>query len=310
MSDVFGAGAAAMAAAQVTVAIINTTAAIAISALQYKIAKGYLDLAKDMRDYWNGTFKPCEIKMVTEACSAPEYTPQYKTTAGRYVASVRQQFKNAIDDAARSTSRYCTGLTSMMVRDLAVAEAVAVGSAANFGFRYEEARKEILDQVRWDRRHQALSLGRDLIYQSANYAQMANGILSGLGDQAGRAAAGAMRALGYGEVRNDLGGGQSAGGGARTDMSGWGSNTNFSLSNPGSIHSGQQRGPQTFSSTSTMGQRGTYGGSATTIDPYRFTRSTGIGTGPGTGFGVGQDSGGGTSSDAGGSGLGASFYIE
>lgn len=278
-------GRGAQAAASTAVAAINTAAAIKIANQQYQIAKGYLDLAKEMREYWNNSYKPCEVKMVAEACSAPLYEPQYQVTAGRYVAAVRQQFKNALDDASRNASRYCTGLSAMLARDMAVAEATAVGSAMNFGYRYEEARKEVLDQVRWDRRNQALGLGRDLITQSAKYSDMANGALSSLGDQAGRAAAGAMQSLGYSQVRND---------GISTGVIS-GANTGSGSSG---VALGRSGGGHTFSGTSQVGARGTFGGSSTTIDPYRLTNTAGVGTGPGSGFGIGQDSGGGSSSDA------------
>jgi hypothetical protein len=188
--------------AATAVAVINTIAALEISRRQYEIAKGYYDMARELRDFWNNTFMPCEQATVAEACSAPLYTPQYDETAGRYVASVRQQFRNALNDITNCAPRFCTGLTQAMLKDAAIAEAQAIGDAENYAYRYEEARKEAKDDLRWNRRIQALGLGRNLLGESATYAQSAAGLFGTLGQQAAMGASGAMYALGYGNNRN------------------------------------------------------------------------------------------------------------
>jgi hypothetical protein len=189
-------------AAAIAVAVYNTMAAIEIADKQYEIAKGYLDIARELHDYWLNTFKPCEQAYVAEACAAPVYQPRYEETAGRYVASVRQQFRKSIDNVVRTSSRYCTGLTAAMMKDIAIAEAQAVGSARNFAYRYEEARKERKDDIRWSRRHNALGLGRGLLGEAAQYGQAAGKILGDLGGQAVAGANGAMQFLGNQLNRN------------------------------------------------------------------------------------------------------------
>ncbi|MGF6599784.1 hypothetical protein P3T23_004518 [Paraburkholderia sp. GAS448] len=188
--------------AATAVAVINTVAALEISRREYEIAKGYYDLARELRDMWNNTFVPCEQATVAEACSAPLYTPLYDETAGRYIASVKQQFRDALNNIINCSNRFCTGLTQAMLKDAAIAQAQAVGDAQNYAYRYEEARKEAKDDLRWNRRMQALGLGRNLMAESATYAKAAEGLFGTLGQQAAMGASGAMYALGYGGSRN------------------------------------------------------------------------------------------------------------
>ncbi|ETD67555.1 hypothetical protein V757_11235 [Pelistega indica] len=160
--------------AMTAVALINTAAATSIAVKQLTLANKYYALAKEARDYWNSTFKPHEVKMMDEAGNAPLYTPQFDVTAGRWLASTKQQFKKSIDTIGIHASRYCTGLTQTLMRDAMVAKAMAEGDTINLAYRYEEGRKQIFDEIRWTRRHQALAMGRDMLSQSAGYMQQAN----------------------------------------------------------------------------------------------------------------------------------------
>lgn len=156
-------------AAMTAVAVINTVAGLKIAMRQLDIADKYYRLAKEMRDYWNSTYKPCEAKAVNEACQEPLYEPKYDLMAGRFLASSKLQFKKQTEQIAKTAHRYCTGLTASMMKDLAVLESVAAGDAINLAYRYEEARKQTLDERRWTRRHSMLALGRDMLSTSSSY---------------------------------------------------------------------------------------------------------------------------------------------
>ena len=165
-------------AAMAAVATINTAAATAIAFRQLALANKYYDLAKEMRSYWNSTFRPNEIKQVNEAFNEPRYTPQYDVVAGRYLASVKQQFQKTMDKVATSARRYCCGMTAAMMRDIAVAQAMAESDAINLAYRYEDARKQIFDDRRWDRRQAAVALGRDLLSHVNSYMSNASNTYS------------------------------------------------------------------------------------------------------------------------------------
>ena len=160
--------------AMTAVAVINTAAATAIAFKQLALANKYYDLAKEMRNYWNSTFRPNEVKQVNEAFNEPRYTPQYDAVAGRYLVSVKQQFQKTMDKVATSARRYCCGMTAAMMRDIAVAQAMAEADAVNLAYRYEDARKQIFDDRRWERRHAAIALGRDLLSHVNSYMSNAS----------------------------------------------------------------------------------------------------------------------------------------
>lgn len=177
------------------VATINTVAATAIAIRQLTLANKYFDLAKEARDYWKGTFKPLEVELVNEVKAMPMYTPQFDVTSGRWLATVKQQFKHAYDVIGNRATRYCTGLTASMMRDAAVAQANTEGDVINMAYRYEEGRKQIFDEVRHSRRNQAVALGRDMISVSSSYAGQAFNAYGNLRDWTMGNANGALRNL-------------------------------------------------------------------------------------------------------------------
>lgn len=242
-------------AAQIAIAVLNTVAALEISQRQIKLARDYFNLAKEMRDFWNSTYRDCEVTHAGEACGAPLYTPQYDLTAGRYVASVRQQFRKGYDNLVRVAGRYCTGLTATTLKDIALAESMAVGDAVNMAYRYEEARKEAKDDVRWSRRDSVLALGRGIAKQAQSYAVLASDAYGNLGKQANAATEGAFQALGY--MNNRASGSASLGAqrGARAQQQETWNNTRPEFTT----------GPQTFESP-------TFG--STPYEPSLFSSST------------------------------------
>lgn len=169
-------------AAMEMVATINTAAATYIAIRQLSLAEKYYDLAKEARDYWKGTFRPMEVKAVQEIDATPLYTPQYDVTAGRFVAQARQQFRKIYDEVGVHARRYCTGMTAALMKDAAVAQATALSDTTNLAYRYEDGRKQAFDELRWARRHQMLSLGRDMLTVSKSYSDSATNMYGNLRD--------------------------------------------------------------------------------------------------------------------------------
>ena len=82
------------------------------------------------------------------------------------------------------------------------AAALAEDDGVNFGYRYEEHYAIVRDDWRWNRRSGLLNLGRELISQSAGFAQAADRMLAGAGTAAGSALSGALSYLSYNHFRN------------------------------------------------------------------------------------------------------------
>lgn len=190
-------------AAAVVVAGYNTAAAIKMAEKQEELAKGYLNIAKEQRNYYNEVYAPCEDSEISEACSAELYEMHVDSTVGRMLASVRHQFAGRPEKDVRCIGRYCTGKVAAVIKDLAVAEAQALATATGLGIRYEEQRKEAKDDLRWNRRAQALNRGRDMMSEAVEYSGFAYGLFGRLGAQAAQGAAGAIGYLGYASTRRD-----------------------------------------------------------------------------------------------------------
>lgn len=192
-----------MNAAAIAAATTSTAAAIQMADLQWDIAKQYLDISKWWREYYNTVYRPVEDQELAEAWALPFTPPIYDTAMGRAQTFARLQFAGVADKSVQCTSPYCTGLRSALLKDVMNAEAAAVAAAANLGYRNERAYVTARDDVRWKRREQVLNRGRDMTANNVQFSSLAAGIFGDLGKQAGAAAGGALKYLGYQMNRNE-----------------------------------------------------------------------------------------------------------
>lgn len=184
-------------AAAVGVATLNTVAMIAIANKQYSIAKEYANLAKEKWERFKATYMPCEQKEIAEACATPEYTKLYADQGATYSQLVRQAFGRLDGVLSGLAKRYSLCLDTSLTADVGLVQSTALTDSVNFAYRYEEARKEAQDDLRWNRRAQSLNRGRDIEANAARYADMASSILSGLGNTLSEGLTGALNGLGY-----------------------------------------------------------------------------------------------------------------
>lgn len=187
--------------AAIAVAGANATAALEIANRQSQLAKGYLGISQEENNYYYNTYAPCEDTELEEACSAVTESMHLDTSTGRYIASIRHQFVGKTEKELACNSRYCTGRAVAIIRDNAIQEASAAATAANMARRYEEARYDAKDDLRWNRREQALNRGRDMMAQALTFSGIAYGVFGELGAQAAYGAAGAIGYLGYTSTR-------------------------------------------------------------------------------------------------------------
>lgn len=189
--------------AAVAVATFNTLAMIRIAEKQLDIANEYYKLSRRNWDRFREIFEPCERKEIAEACSTPLYQPKYDQQAAEYMSEVDRTFGVAEDRIADLYKRYGICHDPSLSRDIALARSQVAGDSGNFAYRYEEFRKIARDDVRWNRRSQALNRGRDLPSDAVKYAKAAADAFNEQGNMLGSAAQGAMTALGYFSARNE-----------------------------------------------------------------------------------------------------------
>lgn len=189
--------------AATAVATLTTLAAIKIANKQYDIARSYYKMAQQKWDRFKDKYMPCERVEMNEACNTPVYAAQYDKTAGAWTNEVARTFAQGERRISTLYSLYCVCPDPSLAQDVAMMESMAEADAGNFAYRYEEHRRDAKDDVRWTRRQQALNRGRDLQSTAAKYAEAAANAYGDVGGQVGKAAEGAMSAIGYFNNRND-----------------------------------------------------------------------------------------------------------
>lgn len=190
-------------AAAVAAAVINTKAAIEAYDKQYDIAKRQLNISEWWNRYHKNTYRPVEDMELAEVMAMPITQPEYNITIGRHRNFALLQFKGLAEKSAQCTSEYCTGLRGALIKDVQVGQATALSALSNMGYRNERAYVEARNDVRFNRKLVVANRGRGYAGGNVQFAGLASGIFGDLGRQAGAAAGGAMRYLGYSWNRNE-----------------------------------------------------------------------------------------------------------
>lgn len=109
------------------------------------------DKSDKLYNHWYDNSRPVEIDMLNKAKAASDagYEAQYDVVRNRASIDTSREFSRARDKLRRESSVHCVGATRASMRQLHAAEARARVSAINAGYRFEEARKErIEDKLR------------------------------------------------------------------------------------------------------------------------------------------------------------------
>lgn len=186
------------------VAVYNTTTALRMAKLQRDIGNKYLSLAKEYRNYYNKYFKPLEEQLVAEVSNLPLYKrTKERMHTGQFMVSSKLSSIGVADDSIACTGRYCTGVRAAILDDQLLKEATLESTAAGLAFRFTNEEEDVRNDLRWKRRGDVLRLGNNLPSEATTYADMASNAFGSIGDQAGRAAEGIIRFLGFGFERRE-----------------------------------------------------------------------------------------------------------
>lgn len=140
------------------IATVQQAGAFYIAGLQKEVADRAQDRLdetwaniKDKSDklfgHWYDVSRPIEIQMIEKAKADVDsgYVPQYEEVRNRASIDVSKEFSRARDKLRRESNVHCVGSTRSQMRQLYAAEARARVSAINAGYRFEEARKERIE---------------------------------------------------------------------------------------------------------------------------------------------------------------------
>lgn len=188
---------------EAAIALYSAYTAMKLADQQMDLARRYYDIAKGWWDWYRSAYVPLENAEVDEAMALPIRTPLYDIAVGRAKATARFTFRNRLDQTMRCTSQYATGVRGARLLDEVKRQSYTMAAVENMGWRNERSRIDILNSRRWGRREAVVNRGRDLMANNVTYGQAAGAILGDLAGQVGKAAGGALYAMGYTLSRNE-----------------------------------------------------------------------------------------------------------
>lgn len=140
------------------IATIQQAGAFYIAGLQKEVAdraqdrldetwENIRDKSDKLFNHWYDVSRPIEIAMIGKAKSDADsgYIAQYDTARNRAVVDAAREFSRSRDKVRREANVHCVGSTRASIRQLYAAEARARVSAINAAYRFEEARKERIE---------------------------------------------------------------------------------------------------------------------------------------------------------------------
>jgi hypothetical protein len=187
--------------AAAVLAAVNIATSMEMSQKQFDLAQRYYRIAREWRDWYNQGFVPLEDKELGEIWDETPHEAYYDAAAGRASVTAKLMFQGKTEEALRCTSSYATGLRQAIVRDMTRLMGETTIYAEGLGIRNERAHKKIMDDIRWKHREAAINRGRGMAAATVTYGHLAAGIYGDLANQAGRAAQGYVRFIGYAEER-------------------------------------------------------------------------------------------------------------
>lgn len=170
--------------AAVAIAIDNAAQLIKNFRDQRDIADRSMKIAEAQHQHIERNYWPREQTFLAEF-GTPEAVETAEALgrryAGRLVSSVAAAFAREIKRADCKASRYCTSARAKNVQDLMLARATAIANARvlgrEIGFMEVQARQD----RNYDRRMQAVGIGRGLLSQAADLYSKAGGGLANVG---------------------------------------------------------------------------------------------------------------------------------
>lgn len=135
---------------------------------QYDIANRQMSIAEEEYARYKCVYVECEDNYSSEICAMQLPTVDYAIYADRLERDVRKKFSNARNKLIRSRSRYCVADTLGALCDMEKAEALSLVAARDTGYRYAEARRDVLDERRHSRRMEIFTHGRNIKTDQSN----------------------------------------------------------------------------------------------------------------------------------------------
>jgi hypothetical protein len=167
---------------------------------QRDISRRTLAIAQQQQRQLREVFWPREQQFLAEF-SNPEALETVEAMgrryAGRLVATVAGAFAKQIKAVRCGMSRHCTSANKKVMQDILLARAGAIANARVLGRNIAFAEYQAREDTNYERRMQAVSMGRNLMGQAANLYQSAGQGLASIGNVLSGQLSSALESFGY-----------------------------------------------------------------------------------------------------------------
>lgn len=199
-------GEARRAAAVQLAAVISQTAAVAIAIdnakrlienmrMQRDIQRRVTNISEKQQNQIATVFWPREEAFLNEFANPDpieEVEVMGRRYGGRLVAAVAGKFATAIAEARCNFRRYCTSANKKVLQDLMMARASAIANARVLGRNIAFAEFQARTDVNYNRRFQAVALGRSLQGEALSLLKAAGDGLARAGEEVSKSLSGAL----------------------------------------------------------------------------------------------------------------------
>lgn len=190
-------------AAQLAIAILNSTVQQQIADKQMDLAEGYYAQAKYKLDRFMNKYKPLEVALLKEVSTTPEPSMD--------CADDRERAENAVNTAYDYISNYVGTkarqlrlcIDDSIMRQLDHGRALMLVDTENYNLRDDTWFTDYKSDQRWGRRSNVLNLGRNLGSIAKQYGDVSRAMMNDVGALYNKATASLSMALGYYGTRFD-----------------------------------------------------------------------------------------------------------
>ena len=197
--------------AAVAIALDNANQLVENYKDQRDISDRALKIAEKQQKHISEVFWPREAQFLNEF-STPEAIESVavmgRRYGGRLASMVSGGFAQRLREARCSFSRYCTSANKKLIQDLLMARSVGIANARALGRSIAFAEFQARNDVNYERRMQAVAMGRGLMQQAATLYEAAGKGLASAGQMIKSDLNEALELFGYArrDYRNAQGG--------------------------------------------------------------------------------------------------------
>lgn len=190
-------------AAATAMAIANATFQSHIAQQKKDMAENWLSHAEYKWSRFNGTYLPLESQLGIEMQTIKDEEMNCEDAAGRAATAVNSAFATGIGIISYKMNKMLGCSDKRMTRYVQHRQAVSLTDCTNYNLRDEKWWVEHLNDTNWSHRSTFIDLGRNLPSQALEYGQVADKLMSHVGQNVADVAGTFIQQLGYFGSRND-----------------------------------------------------------------------------------------------------------